>query len=59
VRSDDDNSGVCIPPNPAPWAEVVPGMGPVTVGDLLTIPDDGYIYEVVEGVLVRMVGSGE
>jgi len=43
----------------APWAEVVPGMGPVTVGDLLTIPDDGYIYEVVEGVLVRMAGSGK
>jgi len=43
----------------APWAEVVPGMSPVTVGDLLTIPDDGYIYEVVEGVLVRMAGSGE
>ena len=47
------------PPNLAPWAEVVPGMGPVTVDDLLTIPDDGYIYEVVEGVLVRMAGSGE
>ncbi len=48
-----------FPPNPAPWAEVVPGMGPVTVGDLLTIPDDGSVYEVVEGVLVRMAGSGE
>ena len=48
-----------LPPNPAPWAEVVPGMGPMTVDDLLTIPDDGYIYEVVEGVLVRMAGSGE
>lgn len=46
------------PPHPAPWAEVVPGMGPMTVDDLLTIPDDGYIYEVVEGVLVRMAGSG-
>ena len=44
--------------NPAPWAEVVSGMGPVTVDDLLTIPDDGYVYEVVEGVLVRMAGSG-
>jgi hypothetical protein len=32
-------------------------MGPVTVDDLLTIPDDGYLYEVVEGVLVRMAGS--
>ncbi len=45
-------------PNPAPWAEVVPGMGPVTVDDLPAIPDDGFIYEVVEGVLVRMAGSG-
>src|SRR5450755_12937 len=45
-------------PNPAPWAEVVPGMAPVTVDDLLTIPDDGYIYEVIDGVLVRMAGSG-
>lgn len=42
----------------APWAEVVPGWGPVTVDILLTLPDDGYQYEVVEGVLVRMAGSG-
>jgi Uma2 family endonuclease len=34
-------------------------MGPVSVDDLLTIPDDGYIYEVVEGSLVRMAGSGK
>jgi Uma2 family endonuclease len=34
-------------------------MGPVTVDDLLTIPDDGYLHEVVEGVLVRMAGSGD
>lgn len=48
------------PPAPfAPWAEIVPGYGPVTVDILLTLPDDGYIYEVVEGVLVRMAGSGE
>ncbi|HZS89128.1 MAG TPA: Uma2 family endonuclease [Chloroflexota bacterium] len=46
------------PPNPAPWAEVVPGMGPVTVDLLLELPDDGYIYEVVDGVLVRVAGSG-
>lgn len=45
-------------PTPAPWAEVVPGMGQVTVDDLLTLPDDGYSYEVVDGVLVRMAGSG-
>jgi len=43
----------------APWAEVVPGDGPVTVDLLLTLPDDGYRYEVVEGVLVRMAGSGD
>ena len=43
----------------APWAEVVPGYGPVTVDILLELPDDGYIYEVVEGVLVRMAGSGK
>jgi len=42
----------------APWAEVVPGVGPMTVADLLDYPDeDGYRYEVVEGVLVRMAGS--
>jgi len=43
----------------APWAEVVPGYGPVTVDLLLTLPDDGYRYEVVEGALVRMAGSGD
>jgi len=43
----------------APWAEVVPRKGRVTVDDLLTLPDDGWCHEVVEGVLVRMAGSGE
>ncbi len=47
------------PRSPAPWAEIVPGYGPVTVDILLELPDDGYIYEVVEGVLVRMAGSGK
>ncbi len=48
-----------FPPEPfAPWAEIVPGYGPVAVDILLTLPDDGYRYEVVEGVLVRMAGSG-
>jgi len=42
----------------APWAEVAPGYGPVTVALLLELPDDEYVYEVVEGVLVRMAGSG-
>ena len=45
--------------SPAPWAEVVPGAGPTTVDMLLTLPDDGYRYEVVEGVLVRMAGSDD
>jgi Uma2 family endonuclease len=44
--------------SPASWAELVPGYGPVTVDILLTMPDDGYIYEVVDGVLVRVAGSG-
>jgi len=43
----------------APWAERAPGAGPVTVDILLIMPDDGYRYEVVEGVLVRMAGSGD
>src|SRR5437764_12924596 len=48
------------PPNPiAPWAEIVPGAPPMTADDLLTLPDDGSIYEVVDGVLVRMAGSGD
>ena len=42
----------------APWAEVVPTPRPVTVDTLLALPDDGYVYEVVEGVLIRMAGSG-
>jgi Uma2 family endonuclease len=46
------------PNSPAPWAEIVPGYGPVSVDILLTLPDDGYVYEVVEGVLVRVAGSG-
>ncbi len=53
------NYASAVPPTPAPWAEIVPGMGPVTVDILLTIPDDGYVYEVVDGVLVRMAGSGK
>jgi len=46
------------PRSPAPWAEVVPGYGRVTVDALLTVPDDGHVYEVVDGVLVRVAGSG-
>jgi len=46
------------PASLAPWAEIVPGVGRVAVDILLTLPDDGYVYEVVEGVLVRVAGSG-
>ncbi len=42
----------------APWAEIVPDMGPVTVDVLLTLLDNGYRYEVVDGALVRVAGSG-
>jgi Uma2 family endonuclease len=52
-------SAHAVLPDPlAPWAEVVPTPGPVTVDLLLTLPDDGFVYEVVEGVLVRVAGSG-
>jgi Uma2 family endonuclease len=45
--------------SPAPWAEIVPDHDPVSPDILLELPDDGYIYEVVDGVLVRMAGSGK
>ena len=50
------------PPKPsASWAKVVPGAPfPMTVQDLLAWPDnDGYRYELVDGVLVRVAGSGD
>lgn len=48
-----------LPPPIAPWANVVLGAPyPMTVDDLLAWPGDGWRYEVVEGVLVRMAGSG-
>src|SRR5579871_2396797 len=43
----------------APWAGIVPEAGPTTVEDLLAMPDDEWRYEVVEGVLVRVAGSGD
>ena len=47
-------------PTLAPWAEIVPGTRPMTVEDLLALPDDGgWRYEVVEGVLFRVAGSGQ
>lgn len=47
-------------PDPfAPWAEIVHGVGPMTMADFLSYPDgkDGYCYELVDGVLVRMAGT--
>jgi len=42
----------------APWAKIVPRAGRMTMAEFLDYPDDdGYRYELVEGVLVRMVGS--
>ncbi len=44
------------PPHPlAPWAEVVPDAPyPITVDELHALPDDGWTYELVNGILVRM-----
>ncbi len=42
----------------APWAEIVPHTPPMTVNDLHAIVDDGWRYELVQGVLVRMPMSG-
>lgn len=41
----------------APWAEIVPNAGPMTVAKMRALPDDGWQYEIVEGVLVRVGGS--
>jgi Uma2 family endonuclease len=42
----------------AAWAEIVPNTPPLTIADFLEYPDeDDWRYELVEGVLVRMVGS--
>lgn len=43
----------------APWGEVVPGVDhPMSIDELLELPDDGRMYELVEGRLVRMLPSG-
>ena len=43
----------------APWAEPVPNRGPMTVDELAALPeDDGWLYELVEGRLVRMPSPG-
>lgn len=44
----------------APWAELVPNTGPMTVNELLALPDEGgWMYELVEGRLVWMPSSGD
>src|SRR5581483_8373322 len=43
-----------LPDPVAPWAEVVPNMPPMMVDELHAIPDDGWSYELIAGVLVRM-----
>ena len=49
-----------VPPEPpASWAEIVQGMPRMAVDDLLTLPDDGWQYELVDGRLIRMAGSGQ
>jgi len=43
----------------APWAARVPDAPyPMRADDLLSLPDDSWQYEIVEGRLVRMPGSG-
>ena len=42
----------------APWGEVIATDRPMTVDDLLNLPDDGHMYELVEGQLVRMLPGG-
>jgi len=42
----------------APWAELVPDAGRMTVDEMLALPNDGWMYELIEGRLVRMPGSG-
>ena len=42
----------------APWAEAVRTDMPLHVDDLAALPDDGWQYELVEGVLIRMPASG-
>jgi Uma2 family endonuclease len=43
----------------APWAEVVPDAPyPMTIAQMQALPDDRWQYELVDGRLVRMPGSG-
>lgn len=42
----------------APWAEIVPDRGPMTADALFQMPEDGWHYELVDGVLVKMPPPG-
>jgi len=42
----------------APWAQIVPGVGPMTADELLALGDRGRGCELVDGVLVRMAPTG-
>jgi Uma2 family endonuclease len=43
----------------APWAEIAPNAPyPMTVDQLHALPDDGWVYELIQGVLFRMPMSG-
>ncbi len=42
----------------APWAESVPGAGPMTADDLLRLDDAAWQFELVEGRLLRMAPTG-
>lgn len=37
----------------APWAERVPGAGPMTAGELLALRDDGWRYEFPKRQVAR------
>jgi len=46
------------PDSLAPWAEIVPAVASMTVDDLHALPDDGWTYELILGVLFRLPMSG-
>lgn len=49
------NAQRALTANPiAPWAEIVPDAPRMTVDELHAIPEDRWVYELVDGVLVRM-----
>lgn len=44
----------------APWAEIVPDMPLMTTDELDALPEDGWTYELVNGILVRVpLSSGK